>query len=342
MHVFRCERCDGVVAFIAARCPRCDALLAYDDSARLMRVLEPTDDAAVFIRSDGARVWRCLNSAYGCNWTIDAGSGDVWCRSCRLTRGRPDDGRPDAVAAWSAAEAAKRRLIHQLDGLGLRVLDRSTGVPHGLAFDLVHLPGEGGITGHLGGVVTLDLAEVDDRHRFDLQRRLGEPFRTVLGHLRHEIGHYYWPHLVGPEHLAVCRVLFGDESADYQSALDAIYSATETIWDPTRFVSPYATAHPLEDWAETFAHYLHIVDLVDTAIAHSLVPDQLAERLGADPARTVGFRPILEVWRSVNRGFTALAESIGSPTPFPFDHDGPVIEKLEFVHERVDALRSVS
>lgn len=342
MHVFRCERCDGVVAFTAVRCPTCGVELAYDDAARRVRVVVPTGDGALFARADGARVWRCLNAAYGCNWTVAADSGDVWCRSCRLTRGRPDDGRPDAIAAWSAAEAAKRQLLAQLDGLGLPVVDRSTGAAHGLAFDLVHLPGEGGITGHLGGVVTLDLAEVDDLHRFDLQRRLGEPFRTVLGHLRHEIGHYYWPHLVGPQQLGACRELFGDETADYQRALDDIYSSNETIWDPTRFVSPYATAHPLEDWAETFAHYLHVLDLVDTAVAHSLVPAFVGSHPEGGSAPSADFRSILDVWRTVNDGFTALAASIGSPAPFPFDHAGSVVEKLTFVHARVSELRASS
>ena len=170
------------------------------------------------------------------------------------------------------AEAAKRRLVHQLDTLALPFELRSTSAPDGLVFDLVHIPGEGGMTGHLDGVVTLDLAEVDDRHRDALRGQLGESFRTVIGHLRHEVGHYFWNRLVGgADWLVSFRRVFGDERVDYR---DAVRRTTRegSTWDAGRHVTAYAVSHPLEDWAETFAHYLHIVDAADTAAAHELVP----------------------------------------------------------------------
>ena len=339
MRIFHCDRCDHTVAFAAHRCPSCDAPLGYVEDERTIRVLTPTDDAATYlIDGDERPVWRCLNSAWGCNWTVPAGSDNTWCRSCQLTRGRPDDGRPNAVKAWMAAEAAKRRLVHQLDELALPIEIRSATAPDGLAFDLVSLPGEGGITGHLDGIVTLDLAETDEQHRDDLRRRLGEPFRTVIGHLRHEIGHHYWGRLVGQTNeIGRFRRLFGDEQVDYARAVDQHYSGGNAAWDPTRFVTAYAASHPLEDWAETFAHYLHIIDAVDTAAAHHLVPPDRTGMLVADAVGDLEFTDILEAWRPINAAVNAIAETLGAPAVYPFEPVGAVVDKLAFVHGQISA-----
>ena len=230
------------------------------------------------------------------------------------------------------AEAAKRRLVHQLDTLGLPIEGRSPEDPEGLAFDLVHLPGEGGITGHSAGVVTLDLAETDDRHRDELRVRLNEPFRTVIGHLRHEIGHHYWSVLVrdgGSE--TSFRRLFGDERVDYRTAVEAYYAGDRPAWDPSVHLTAYAASHPLEDWAETFAHYLHIFDGLDTAIANGLTPVDRPADLGAD----TDFADILDTWRVVNAAITAVAAAVGMPPVYPFDPTGVVVDKLAFVHARV-------
>ncbi|MGD9996082.1 MAG: putative zinc-binding metallopeptidase [Ilumatobacteraceae bacterium] len=337
MRIFHCDRCGAAVSFSAQRCSACGALLAYVSDARAIRVLLETPDPVTYeVAGSAGTVWRCLNTAWGCNWVTPAESGSEWCRSCRLTRGRPDTEHPEAVEAWRVAEAAKRRLLHQLDGLSLPVEPRSASVPDGLAFDLVYLPGEGGITGHLDGVVTLDLAEVDDRHRDDLRRRFDEPFRTVIGHLRHEVGHYFWGRLVArTDDLDAFRRLFGDESADYRTAIEQYYRGATGTWDDSRFVSPYAASHPLEDWAETFAHYLHIVDATDTAIGHGLVPEP-------DPAVSSqevgpGIDPLLRVWRPINAALGAIADSLGATALYPFDPTGAVVGKLAFVHRQVAA-----
>ncbi len=348
MRIFHCDRCGDVVTFSAQRCPSCDALLGYVDGERTIRVLEPTADPASF-RIDGhdGPVWRCLNSAWGCNWALPAASDTTWCRSCRLTRGRPDEARPDAVEAWATAEAAKRRLIHQLDELALPIEIRSSSVPDGLAFDLVHLPGEGGITGHLDGVVTLDLAETDDHHREDLRRRLGESFRTVIGHLRHEIGHHYWGRLVGQtDGLVGFRHLFGDERIDYAHAVEHYYAQADGDWDEARFVTPYAASHPLEDWAETFAHYLHIIDTVDTAVAHDLLPRDTTTTttardtttaMAAGAVGSLEFDDILDAWRPINSAVNAIAETLGVSAIYPFEPAGLVVDKLAFVHRHIAA-----
>ncbi len=339
MRLFHCDRCGQVVPFSARHCPACDASLGYLSEQRTIRVLVPTSDPAVYQTDDHDQpLWRCLNSAWGCNWMLPAKSDTTWCRSCQMTRGRPDESRPDAVEAWMNAEGAKRRLVHQLDELALPIEIRSTGAPDGLAFDLVDLPGQGGITGHLDGVVTLDLAETNDQHREDLRRQLGEPFRTVIGHLRHEIGHHYWGRLVGQtDCLGRFRGLFGDEREDYGEAVERHYSGGNAEWDRARFVTAYAASHPLEDFAETFAHYLHILDAVDTAAAHHLIPLDRPGVIVTNGLATVEFDEILDAWRPINAGVNAIAETLGAPAVYPFEPTGVVIDKLAFVHQQVAA-----
>ncbi|MET0663518.1 MAG: putative zinc-binding metallopeptidase [Ilumatobacteraceae bacterium] len=338
MRVFHCDCCGHVVAFSDLRCEACQSALGYVDDERMVRVLEPDDAGTYRIKGRKRPVWRCLNAAWGCNWIVAAASGEVWCRSCQLTRGRPDEAQPDAVEAWMIAESAKRRLVHQLDELALPIEIRSTTAPDGLAFDLVYLPGTGGITGHLDGVVTLDLAETEDHHREDLRLRLNEPFRTVIGHLRHEIAHHYWVRLVGQTNeVRSFRRLFGDERADYAEAVERYYAGETGTWDPTRFVTPYAACHPLEDWAETFAHYLHIIDAVDTAVAHDLIPTESTAILIANTVDVPELGLILDAWRPINVAVNAIAESLGAPSIYPFEPVGAVVDKLAYVHQQIIA-----
>jgi hypothetical protein len=339
VRVFHCDRCGDVVAFDAMRCPGCGDALGYLSDELAVRTLASSADPGVFsVAGDDRALWRCLNAAWGCNWMLPAGSATPWCRSCSLTRGRPDEQRTVAMTAWMSAEAAKRRVVHQLDSLELPIEPRSDGLADGLAFDLVHLPSEGGITGHLDGVITLDLVETDEGHRSQLRRDLDERFRTVIGHLRHEMGHYYWRWLVGQcDDLAQFRLLFGDERDDYAEALERHYSGTGESWDPTRFVTAYAASHPLEDWAESFAHYLHIIDATDTAVAHDLIPTDGASLLIDEPLRDLAFAEVLAAWQPINDAVTAVAESLGAPPLYPFQLTGAVVDKLAFVHERVAA-----
>ncbi len=332
MRRFRCDRCRSPVDFEADRCGSCRVSLGYvPDQLTVCALVDGPGPTTYEADGSDRTWWRCLNAAWGCNWMVPVDVDGVWCRSCRLTRGRPDEARPEAIATWISAEAAKRRLVHQLDALGLPVEPRSPAHPDGLAFDLVHLPGVPEITGHRDGVITLDLSEADDRHRDEVRHRLHESFRTVIGHLRHEIGHHYWLRLVGRTHrLTAFRRLFGDERADYADALADHYATVPAARHDGRCITSYAASHPLEDWAESFAHYLHIRDAAETALDRGLTIDP-----GGVPRPPSPFRELVQAWRVMAGAMNAVADSLGAPAVYPFELTDDVVAKLDFVHQRV-------
>jgi hypothetical protein len=273
---FTCHRCGQLVFFENSACLRCGAPLGFVPEARDLATLDPAGDGRYTASSGppGATYRRCAAEVTaGCNWLVAADGPDALCRSCRLTRTRPADADAEGMAALRAAEEAKRRLVFQIDELGLPLASRHEDPDGGLAFDLLSSYGGAVSTGHAGGVITLDLSESDDAHRESVRQELGEPYRTVLGHLRHEIGHHYWPALVDRAgRVEEFRALFGDERADYAGALDRHYAEGPPHDWPDRYVSSYATMHPWEDWAESFAHYLHIRDTLQTAAAFRAGP----------------------------------------------------------------------
>jgi hypothetical protein len=255
------------------------------------------------------------------------------CAGCVLTRTRPSDDDPEAVEQWRVAEEAKRRLLFELGELGLPV-ESWREREGGLAFELLSSRAEPVTTGHASGVITLDLAESDDAHREQMREQLGEPYRTVLGHFRHEVGHYYWPLLVpdGPARERY-RALFGDERDDYGAALERHYADGPPADWPQRFVSAYAAMHPWEDWAETFAHHLHIWDTLQTAEAYGVRVE------GKAPAPGPDFRTLLEEWLPLTYALNAINRSMGRDDLYPFVLAEPVVDKLAFVHEVVAAAR---
>ena len=214
----------------------------------------------------------CANysGAQVCNWAVDARHGETLCEACRLTTTIPDLAVEGNQAAWYKLEVAKRRLVYTLLSLRLPIVPRSQD-PRGLAFEFLADAADGPptvLTGHTGGVITISLAEADDAERERRRHALGEPYRTLLGHVRHEAGHYYWDRLIaGTDRHDAFRALFGDERDDYQAALQRHYAGGPPADWQARFVTAYASVHPWEDWAETWAHYLHITDTLETAAA---------------------------------------------------------------------------
>jgi hypothetical protein len=324
---FTCPTCGGLLFFENSRCLNCGAEVAYDRRRRGFVTVPPA--------------LRCANAVIAaCNWTASAPG--ALCACCALTRTRPHDADTAALEAFARAEGAARRLLYQLDDLRLPVRGRDVEPEHGLAFDLLSSAAGPVTTGHADGVVTIDLAEGDDGHREALRVSLEEPYRTLLGHFRHEIGHYYWTVLVQdrPHALEVFRALFGDERADYGAALAEHYANAESNWTDT-YVSSYATAHPWEDWAETFAHYLHIRDSLQTAAAYGVIvagpdvdaePDPTAPLTSVPMDRSRDFDEIIDAWLPLTYALNAVNRSMGKDDLYPFVLSPTVLEKLRMVH----------
>jgi hypothetical protein len=358
---FAC-RCGRPVFFRNSRCLACGRALGYDAPRCRLLAIEPVAGAPGLWQqaggTDTARWRRCVNldTASGCNWLVDASQppdpGDApvrgQCIACRLTRTLPDLSSADNVKLWQRVALAQRRLVSTLVGLRLPVRSWYDDREHGLGFDLLRAaPGAPPVTtGHVGGVITIDIEEADDPIRERRRHALREPYRTLLGHLRHESGHYYWMRLVEhSEWLAPFRERFGDERADYAAALTAYYERGAPPDWGTRFVSAYASAHPWEDWAETWAHYLHLVDTLDTAHSFGLHGERVElsyERFDAwllaeagDDEPTRRFAALLGDWMQLTGVLNELSRSMGLPDFYPFVLSYEAVRKLHFVHRVV-------
>jgi hypothetical protein len=282
-----------------------------------------------------------------CNWAIASDDPDPLCVSCRLTRLIPDVSAPGAKLAWYRLEGAKRRLVFTLAGFELPLGPRADRGDPGLAFEFKADPKDPGaprvMTGHAGGVITVNIAEADDAERERRRAAVHEPYRTLLGHLRHESGHYYWDRLIkDAAPLEAFRGLFGDERADYDAALRTHYEMGPPADWQSRFVSAYASSHPWEDWAETWAHYLHMVDTLETAAACGLTlkPGRTDEpALASVPvvfgSRSQPFEPVIESWLPLTYALNNLNRGLGLSDGYPFVLSPSAIDKLRFVHDAI-------
>lgn len=353
---YRCQ-CGKPVFFPNSQCLACGTALGYDSEAARLQPLKihprhsgqwlPWDAA-----DDAPGFWRCNNlfTPSACNWLMRA--GDPWahlglCRACRLNRTIPalqDPAHPQNGELWGRTEQAKRRLVSALIAMRLPVASRLSEDPErGLMFDVLR-PQEGlpVQTGHSNGLITINLEEADDVHREATRQSLNEPYRTLLGHFRHEVGHYYWMRLVeGSDWMPGFRQLFGDETQDYAQSLQRHYEQGPPAHWMLRHVSAYASAHPWEDWAETWAHYLHMRDTVDTALSFGLEPTQMqlahftafaADALYApDHPQAPIFLEFLNEWTRLSTLLNELARAMGQPDLYPFVLPRPVVAKLHYI-----------
>jgi hypothetical protein len=318
----------------------------------------PIIDGATLI--DDERWVRCTQyETLGCNWLAPEEHDDYKkrgrCLSDSLIRREPAADDTLAREKLVPTAAALRRLVYQLDDIGLPVdpfwrrdaderLREERGP--GLAFDLLssYTTGEKVVIGHAGGVITIDVVESLDDYRESLRVKLGEPYRTMLGHFRHEVGHYYQHILVetgsGAErYLDDCRALFGDEQLSYSDAIARHYASGAPAGWADSFISEYATMHPWEDFAECFAHYLHIADTIDTSREAGMV--LLAEKVRFSaprdivPLQTYEDQPIERMlfdWRWMSMFFNRVNTAMGKNPLYPFEIPPAVSGKLGFVH----------
>ena len=348
MKLFECGVCGQLLFFENERCESCDHALGFLPEMAVLSALTGDEDGTWRpVAAPDRRRRLCANARMSaCNWLLPAGQDDGFCTACRLNRTIPDLADAGNVLRWRKLESAKRRLVYSLLRLGLPVPSKTDDPEAGLAFDfLSHAAEPSGavMTGHAAGLITIDLAEADDPSRESRRDSFAEPYRTVLGHFRHEIGHYYWDRLVASgSALSAFRSLFGDERADYGEALAAHHQGGPPADWPDRFVSAYASAHPWEDWAESWAHYMHIMDTLETAHGYglSLRPvagrDQtLAITVDTDPYDMADFESVLRMWLPLTYAVNGLNRSMGQPDLYPFVLAPAVVEKLGFVHRLV-------
>ena len=238
---------------------------------------------------------------------------------------------------WRRVEEAKRRLLYDITRLGLPLASRSGA---DVAFDILSDQNNPILTGHFSGVITLNLAEADDVEREARRVSFREPYRTLLGHFRHEIGHFYWGLLAdGTSFRAPFKLIFGDATQNYQAAINSYYGRTDRSYDRSGFISEYATSHPWEDWAETFAHFLHIVSTLDSLAGLPLALDERARQTLTDPYFESDFEALLALWTPLSRGINELNRSLGMSDAYPFDISPAVKGKLHLVHMAISAFR---
>jgi hypothetical protein len=352
MKLFSCDNCQQTLYFENSRCVNCGEALGYiPGQAALVTLRKPVSgvDGAFEIELPDAaprRYLQCRNTRDhdACNWLVPADANGEYCASCALSEVIPDLSDTYNDQVWRRIEAAKRRLLYTLFALKLPIVSRAADEHAGLAFRFLKgTEDEPVMTGHDEGVITLNVDEADFAFRENMREKMGEGYRTVLGHLRHEIGHYYWDRLVRDTgRLEAFRSLFGDERASYEEALERHYDFGPPLAWGDMFISAYASMHPWEDWAETWAHYLHIVDTLETAKSHGLTVrtpanEKPGERISTDRLAFYDFESLATGWNAVTLALNSLNRSMGMKDAYPFVLTPPVLEKLRFVHDLVRA-----
>jgi hypothetical protein len=294
----------------------------------------------------------CDNARHGvCNWLIPEGAPEALCEACRHNRTIPDLSIPQNVERWGRIELAKRYVIRALLRWRLPHPNKADDPERGLAFDFLAepVPFDAPImTGHDDGLITVNVAEGDDAEREKRRASLGEPYRTLVGHFRHEIGHYYWDRLVRDfDRLEAFRAAFGDERADYAQSLQRYYQQGPVADWGNRFISAYASAHPWEDFAETWAHYLHIVDALETARSYGIdvrarfMPDAEAAKIDFNPYDAPSAERLAEAWAPLTVALNGVNRSMGQHDLYPFVLNESAMGKLEFVRALIhDARRA--
>lgn len=353
MKLFRCDHCGHLLYFENTRCERCGRALGYGPLTNNL-----------FSLDGGPGIWMapaffnrsfvyCANAAHGaCNWLLLHTPGaDPYCLACRHNALIPDIQNPVDLGRWQVIERAKKRLVYSLLRLHLPLATRNEDPVHGLSFQFLNeeISRQPVMTGHDSGIITLALKEADDAAREYRRTQFNEPYRTLLGHFRHEIGHYYWDVLVAnrPAH-AEFRTMFGDESADYETALEAHYANGAPAGWQQNYISAYATSHPWEDFAETFAHYLHLVDTTEMAAAFgvNLRPKvdevgELTARLDYDPYGNSSIDELIENWVPLASLMNNLNRAVGQHDAYPFVLTPEVVAKLGFVARLVQEAGAV-
>lgn len=357
MRRYSCPNCGNEVHFQNTQCVNCSALLGYGPALDAMLAADPA--RGVFGQNDQARAACAKRAAISCNWLVPPSQGIEGgeaglCASCARTTIIPDLSVPGNTERWAQLERAKRLLFYSIEKFNLPLESMGPDGKNALCFNLKgdQQAFDGSIkpvlTGHENGLITINIAEADDDVREKNRTAMGEPYRTLIGHFRHEVGHFYWDCLIRDRgRCADFTAFFGDPAADYAAALKHHYQNCPPADWQNHHVSAYASAHPWEDFAETFAHYIHMIDALETAYAYTLTPQPIraarvngapvikATSLPENPYQIRNWPSLVDAWIPLTVAMNAMSHSIGNHDFYPFVLTEAILEKLGFVHNLI-------
>ena len=278
----------------------------------------------------GIAVAKCQNYSNGhvCNCLVStdvAGSPPSLCRYCQLTIVIPSLKVAGNLDKWRRLEAAKNRVLHTVESVGLPVAIEPGSDDLALSFDFREDGATTVVTSHCDGRVMINIKEADSVTREVARVHLGENQRSLVGHFRHELGHYYWARLVVKNAglLNRFRRLFGDENKiDYALASKNYYANGPLPNWSQRYISAYAGMHPWEDFAESFGTYLDMVTVVDTAV-----------HFGQVNASTNDFDSVVAAYVKIGVAANEMNRDMGLLDLVPEIFVGPIVDKLKFVHD---------
>ncbi|MDZ4288591.1 MAG: putative zinc-binding metallopeptidase [Prosthecobacter sp.] len=343
MKSFSCA-CGAPLFFHNTWCLNCNNPVGYDSVSDAM------------VRLTKGAPWKlCANGSTHqvCNWVIP-GNLEGLCLACQVNRTIPDLSLPQNLGLWRKMESAKRRTVYWLLRRGLTVRSKTVAPDTGLAVDFLRPQnGQPVLTGHDHGVITFNLEEADDSLRENNRNVLSEPYRTLLGHFRHEMAHYYWwlwfeKGAAPPTWIQTVRQVFGDDRRDYITALRTYYqTGAPADWSATH-ISAYAATHPWEDWAESWAHYTHITDALETARCCQLVckaanvpwrlkPDDVRLPPPFEKEKGATFLEIIHQWMALAPALNEMSLSLGHADLYPFSPTPAVVKKLHLIHAMLSA-----
>lgn len=374
MKTFRCS-CDNkqLLFFESSSCVSCQRVVGLDDAFNKVEPYDFDEESGCYskARRPAARYQKCDNNAnYNvCNGMVNLdnlvpedGNDEVLCFACRFNETVPDLSIVEHIPLWQKMEAAKRRALYTLKALSLPLRNLRQDPENGLSFDFTtdrdvndHFVSkldysESVFTGHDCGHITINLAEADDVARSQTKHAMNERYRTLLGHFRHELGHYYFDQLiVGSEKKhALSKECFGDDELDYQESLKKYYENKPADNWRDEFISEYATMHPYEDWAETWAHYMHIMDTLETAKNFSITGSITGDAADAEETDELNLpqdskffysqtsiTSVLDAWMEFSVILNSLNRSMGMNDAYPFVLSQPVRKKLSFIHHAI-------
>ena len=347
MKLFQCTNCKNTVVFENHTCINCGYFLGYSSYFNTIVSLDAIVSQWQLTNLENKTYVYCENHKHDvCNWLVETSQKAEFCLACSLNRTIPQLLDKENSEKWKHIELAKHRLVYQLLQFRLPVISKMEDEQNGLCFDFLSKDDLAKAskdikTGHANGVITLLISEADPVVREQVKKQMAERYRTLLGHFRHEVGHYYWDQLIrdNEQILKNFRSVFGDESVSYVDALQRHYdNGPKSNWQQS-FISKYATSHPWEDWAETWSHYLHLTDVLETAYNFGIQtdpkitsPESLKMNASFNPYKETSFNKFMDTGIPLLYALNSMNRSMGEDDPYPFIISEPVKKKLEFIH----------